>query len=65
MFLWRAFNEVCHGRPAQGGPVPPSEIDAWQRLTGAHLSEWEIETIFDLDRLAMRIHAEKTATPAT
>jgi hypothetical protein len=62
-FIWRAFNEISYGRPSQGGPVPPSEIEAWQRLSGVRLSPWEIDTVHELDRLALRIHAENEPKP--
>jgi hypothetical protein len=48
-----------------GGAIPPSELEAWQRLCGVRLSPWEVETVYELDRLALRIHAENESKPKT
>jgi hypothetical protein len=59
--IWRAFVDLNAARPAgmSAAAVPPSEIDAWQRLHGVRLSPWEVETIMLMDRAALAVIAEK------
>ena len=63
--LWDAFCEIASGR--QGGmgpqPVPSTEIEAWQRLSGLRLSPWEVDTLRLMDRAAVAVLSEK-AVPA-
>jgi hypothetical protein len=59
--IWRAFCDLNAARPVGmgAGAVPPSEIDAWQRLHGVRLSPWEVETLMLMDRAALAVMAEK------
>jgi hypothetical protein len=63
--LWDAFCEIASGRQSGMGPqpVPNTEIEAWQRLSGVQLTPWEVDTIRLMDRAALAVLAEK-AVPA-
>lgn len=50
--IWQAFVSLSHTRG--DGPIALTEIEAWQRLTGVHLSAWEFETLQAMDRAALR-----------
>lgn len=59
--LWEAFCEIASGRPSSMGPqpVPSTEIESWQRLSGVQLSPWEVDTLRLMDRAAVAVLAEK------
>jgi len=61
--LWETFVALNSARHAgmQPGPILPSEIVAWQQLTGVRLSPWEAETLLDMDRAALAASADATA----
>lgn len=54
--LWEAFLELHHARAVGFAPEPISFSDlvAWQQATGVSLSPWEVSTIRELDRVALR-----------
>ena len=55
--LWDAFVALNGARPVgmAPGPVPPSEIVAWQQLMGLRLTPWEVETLMAMDRAALAV----------
>lgn len=59
--LWDAFCEIASGRQSGMGPqpVPSTEIESWQRLSGVQLSPWEVDTLRMMDRAAVAVLAEK------
>lgn len=65
MHLWQWFCEIV-------GPerLTFAEIDAWQRVTGASLSGWEVSALRQMDAVRHEIAAKKaegreTTVPAT
>lgn len=63
--LWECFLALHACRPVgmAAGAIPPSEIDAWQRLHGVQLTAWEVETLMAADRAALAAQAD--AKPRT
>jgi len=57
--LWAAFCALHQTRGGGFGPGPISfhEIDAYQRLTGAHLDPWEVQAIRAVDMAYMQHEA--------
>lgn len=51
--VWAAFVDLSGLRP-----IPPSEIDAWQRLHGVRLTPWELDCLKAMDRKAADVAAE-------
>lgn len=59
--LWGAFVDLSSARPqglSGATAVPPSELQAWQRLHGVALTSWEIDTLAAMDRAALAVAAE-------
>lgn len=58
--VWECFVALNGCRPAGMGPsgIPPSEIDAWQRLHGVRLTPWEVELLMAVDRAVLAAQAE-------
>ena len=57
--LWEVFCVVSGGDE----PLRMSELDAWQRLHGAALTGWEIDTLIDMDRAARAEVAKQRPKP--
>ena len=59
--LWRLWCRMSKTRPAGMGPSPIThqEIDSACRLYQVQLSPWEVETLLDLDDVAMRHAGEQ------
>ncbi len=59
--IWEAFQAISAARPSGMGPsaIPQSEIRAWQDNHGVQLTSWEIETIQQLDAVALQAIAEQ------
>lgn len=53
--IWSAFQQISAGRPAGMGPsaIPQSEIRAWQHNHGVELTSWEIDTLCQIDQVAL------------
>jgi hypothetical protein len=68
LHLWQAYHEMAAGRPSgMGGAsgIPPSEIAAWQTLSGVQLTPWEIDTILALDQVALKLLSEQQPSDTT
>lgn len=60
MTIVAAFGQLSAARPAGMGmsAIPPTEIDAWQRLYGLRLTPWELDTLTAMDGAAMSVYVE-------
>jgi len=51
-YLWEAYQDLSEGRTPGGmGPsrLTWTDVQAWQTVTGARLTGWEVQTIFAMD----------------
>lgn len=60
IFLWELFLELGSSREVGMGqnPIYYREIDAWSRLTGIKLSNWEIQLLRKMDAKYLRVISE-------
>lgn len=65
--IWDAFQAISASRPSGMGPsgIPQSEIRAWQDNHDVTLTPWEIETIQQLDHVALLAIAEQQKKAST
>jgi hypothetical protein len=64
VWTWQVFLELSAHRSSTGfGPAAISwaDLDCWQRVTGAELSAFEREWVFELDRLFLQDLASEAA----
>lgn len=62
--LWGSFLELNGTRVASGsgaGPITFGEIAEWQRMRGASLTPWEVETIRAVDSAVLAVVSEQKA----
>lgn len=52
-YIWSIYSRLRRRKGGANGPEPIQwpDIDAFRRVTGTHLSQWEIELIEALDNL--------------
>jgi hypothetical protein len=59
--LWEAYLDLDGSRPvgmAGPGPIPQTELAAWQVNQGVRLNSWELSTLAAMDRAALEVAAE-------
>lgn len=61
LHIWAWFADIRNSYDGSV-PVPPSEVEAWCRLTGNTLLPWEYRAIRQLDKELMSIRAEEVAS---
>ncbi len=61
--LWLAFCECARPVGLAPGPIPATELEAWQRLSRVTLTPWEVDTLRAMDRAALAVMNEKVAAP--
>lgn len=66
-YLWDWFRDLRASTPAGSGglvpdPISCTELEAWQRLTGQHLTPWEFDTVRAMDRVAIAAYAAQLRT---
>lgn len=65
--LWDAFCSMSSGRQAGlggAGPIPPSEVLAWQQLQGVRFTPWELDTLRAMDDAALGVLADQRRAEA-
>lgn len=66
-FVWAYFIELNNGRTSNGfgpNPIQYSEMEAYFRLIGIDITEWEIQVIKRLDNLKLKMHADEAEKEA-
>jgi hypothetical protein len=60
-WLWRTFIRLNASRGSNGmGPsaIGPADLLAWQQLHGLTFTAWEVDTLLELDTVALHASAE-------